>query len=307
MPTVWRRAGWSRNPVFLRRERTPPDVRPRARQIASFDRRPLPPDPRAVLPHERHDSTPNVRANLDRVTDGVNEARDDVFVMCPELGIDMPDSFPCDRLALLRQTANERFLPEKPPSWVECVRASNLIGWRYRTFVESAQTVLTSPRTLEDIFQHEQTLFLAMCSAASCVEAAGYATYALASDSTVLDVPFGGKEQRYCSPKMLHEMLSVEQVDGLIVEPWHHLLEADEWTLVTELRNRMIHRSNVPQIVTASTAPPSPQPDTVEYAATSSTRAFRIDEIKALEPWLASTVTALIDSAIELLNRYSGQ
>lgn len=30
-------------------------------------------------------------------TDGVNGARDDVFVVCPELGIDMPDSFSYDR------------------------------------------------------------------------------------------------------------------------------------------------------------------------------------------------------------------
>ena len=53
----------------------------------------------------------------------------------------------------------------------------------------------------------------------------------------------------------------------------------------------------------------TPEPATRHraYAATSSTRAFRIDEIKALEPWLASTVTALIDSSIELLNGYSGQ
>lgn len=43
----------------------------------------------------------------------------------------------------------------------------------------------------EDVYVQEQVMFLAVCSAVSCIESTAYGTYALASDPMVLDVPFG--------------------------------------------------------------------------------------------------------------------
>jgi hypothetical protein len=131
-----------------------------------------------------------------------------VLVLCFELGIEMPESFPCDQFTRLRQMSRDRLTRGKPRSWVEAVRASNLIGWRYRTFVESVNRAISMPRqTPEDNFLQEQMLFLGVGGATSCVEAMGYATYALASDATVLAVPFDKTEQRDCSPRTVAAML----------------------------------------------------------------------------------------------------
>ena len=97
-------------------------------------------------------------------------------------------------------------------------------------------------------------------------------------------------------------MLLASKVDSVISEPWQVLNDADEWSFLTQLRNRMIHRSNVPQTVTSGAPPPDLEGE--EYAATSSTRAFNVNEVAQLETWLASTVQDLLTSAIELLRKY---
>ena len=50
-----------------------------------------------------------------------------------------------------------------------------------------------------------------------------------------------------------------------------------------------------------------PDDENVKYAATSSTPAFRIDQVVELEPWLAATLDGLLAGAFELLNRHTGE
>ena len=102
------------------------------------------------------------------------------------------------------QASGSAFASPQTPSTTEYLRSSNLIGFRYRTFVESAIQRMSIPYgTHEEIFLREQALFLSVAAATSCIEATSYATYALASESTVLGVPFDTKVQRDCNPRTL--------------------------------------------------------------------------------------------------------
>jgi hypothetical protein len=96
-------------------------------------------------------------------------------------------------------------------------------------------------------------------------------------------------------------MLAANSANPAITHPWVLLNDADEWKLLRELRIRMFYRSNLPRIVTGTVGGPPPPPSPTEFAPTSSTPALRIDEVPALEPWLADSISSLLDAAIALL------
>lgn len=224
------------------------------------------------------------------------------MVHCSEVAIEMPDSFPCDQFTRIRAAARELFTAPRPPAWAEFAGASNLIAWRFRSFVESANSALKASRdTHENAYREEQMLFLAVASAVSSIEATSYATHALASDSRVLGVPFGAKEQRQCTPTTVSKMLLTQSGDHAVVQSWQALTAAPEWKLIRDLRIRMFHRSNLPSIVTGTVGGPPPAAAPTRFAQTSSTPALRIDHVAALEPWLAATLESLLDSAIALV------
>lgn len=222
---------------------------------------------------------------------------------CDEVALEMPDSFPCNELTRLRADARDLLTPQKPPAWAEFASASNLIAWRFRSFVESANDALAmADATHEDVFRQEQMLFLAACSAASCVEATSFATHALASDTRVLGVPFGPPEQRRSNPTTVRDMLTENAASGAVTQPWVELNDASEWKLLRDLRVRMFHRSNLPRIVTGTVGGSPPPVGPTRFASTSSTPALTIDELPALEPWLAASISSLLLAAIALLS-----
>jgi hypothetical protein len=222
---------------------------------------------------------------------------------CDEVAIEMPDSFPCDELTRLRAAARDLLTPQKPPAWAEFAGASNLIAWRFRSFVESSNDALVAPgATHDEIYRQEQMLFLAACSAVSCVEAMGYATHALASDPQVLGLPFGPDEQRRSNPATVRDLLTRNVANRAVTQPWVELADACEWNLLRDLRIRMFHRSNLPRIVTGTMGGPPPPASPTQYASTSSTPALTVDEVPTLEPWLADSISSLLSAAIALLD-----
>jgi hypothetical protein len=220
---------------------------------------------------------------------------------CKSVRLSMPESFPCGQLTTLRWRVTRRFTSRKPQAWAEFAGASNLIAWRFRSYVESANTLSSMPSASpDDIYHQEQTMFLAVCSAVSCIEAIAYATWALASDPLLLDVAFGPEEQRQANPSRVRDMLVKHTTDVEVTQPWIDVNNANEWQLLRELRIRMFHRTNLPRMIRGtSSAPPVPLP--MKFAPTSTTPALGIDQVAALEPWLANIVSALLGAALAIV------
>lgn len=83
-------------------------------------------------------------------------------------------------------------------------------------------------------------------------------------------------------------LLKHPSTDVEVRQPWVDLNASAEWRMIRNLRVRMFHRSNLPRIIAGTTGPP-PMPMSTQFASTSSTSAVGVDEVVALEPWLADT------------------
>ncbi|MGQ3116013.1 MAG: hypothetical protein ACT6UH_20535 [Hydrogenophaga sp.] len=233
------------------------------------------------------------------------------MTFCAELCIELPDNFPVAEFVAFMAEARRVLLPggSKSEAWKEFAGASNLIAWRYRASFDAWREHRISiqahggGRNHEDVYQQERALFLAFAAGVSSIESAAYALAAAASHATVCGIAFTSKEQRACSPSRLLTWLSPYAKAAALVAALHALVNASEWAIWVNLRNRMTHRSNLPRRHFASVGAPAPQVNPLNYAPTSSTPEVDadLDDWDALHQWLAHQLRALLVSGTELL------
>lgn len=190
--------------------------------------------------------------------------------------------------------------------------ASNIIGWRFRACVEDKEGYMASWRqygsdvSFDAIYLRERLLFGTFVSGVSCVEAAIYACYALASDPSVFGLEFGEETRRHKSGArhLLEKIKSVNESLGL-VSVLHQLLDSDEWKLWKDFRNTMTHRSNLPCIIHAAIGGPLPPSNPLEFASTWSSKALCGDEaaFDQLLRWLSGSLEQLFQGGTQLANK----
>ena len=230
---------------------------------------------------------------------------------CEELCIKLPDDFPIAEFTTFMIEARRVLIPcgNTSPAWKEFAGASNLIGWRYRASFDAWQEyresvkVYGGGRDHEDIYQQERSLFLMFSAGVSCMESAAYALAAAASEPIVCGIAFTTKEQRACSPSRLLDWLSPHVSAAELAEALHALVTAREWGLWVDLRNRMTHRSNLPQRHFGSVGGPAPRINPLNFAPTSSTPSVDADlgDWDVLHLWLAQQLRGLLLAGTALL------
>lgn len=219
-----------------------------------------------------------------------------------ELKLNLPDSFPAQEFVDFMSAARAVLLPNKTDAWREFGGASNLIGWRFRSSYENMMSYVESWRTygadveFEELYFRERALFGMFISGVSCIESTCYAAYALASDPSLLGILFGDAEQRRCSPAQLKRAIVPHPPARALAAALTSVIDAQEWRMWVDLRNRMTHRSNLPRIIYGASGAPAPPAKALQFAATSSTPAFEADEshLKALFSWLSQSLTQLL-------------
>ncbi|WP_129587728.1 hypothetical protein [Herbaspirillum robiniae] len=225
-----------------------------------------------------------------------------------EYCIDLPDDFPEQQLVQYMAVARKTLLqPQVSQAWSEFAGASNLLAWRYRASFEDWQyyknsVVECQNPTHEDLYRRERALFGMFTAGVSCIESACYSLAALASHPSVLSLPFGEVERRQCTPPKLYKWLLPYAKAAQLTSALDKLLKSDEWDLWMDLRNRMSHRSNLPNVVTAWIGDPPPSIKPIHFAATSSTPAIEAEttDFDALHEWLVKTLGALLAGGAQL-------
>jgi hypothetical protein len=181
--------------------------------------------------------------------------------------------------------------------------ASNLIGWRFRACVEYRLSYLASWKALggsagfEDIYARERDMYGMFACGLSTLESVTYACFAVASDTSVLSLPFSEKIRRNRSgPKYLAESLAGQTCGGRLHAALQTMLASDEWELWTDYRNTMSHRSNIPRILYASAGSAPPPSKIMQFSESWSHGPLDGDEVAfdSLGAWLTSTVRELL-------------
>ena len=228
-----------------------------------------------------------------------------------ELKLNLPNSFPAREFEGFMRAARAILLPSKAEAWREFAGASNLIGWRFRSSYEDMMSYLESWRTygadvkFEELYLRQRALFGMFVSGVSCIESTCYAAYALASHPSLLGLPFGDAEQKKCSPAKLRTAILSHSAAPALAAALKSLIDAREWRLWVDLRNRMTHRSNLPRIIRGAVGALPPPAKALQFAATSSTPAFEADEgdLDALFVWLSQSLGELLDGGRLLAER----
>jgi len=221
----------------------------------------------------------------------------------------MPGEFPAIEFADFMARAKTVVLRPKGTEWRELGGASNLMGWRFRNaadgldeFAKSWAKYGDALATHEVGYKRERALFSFFCGGVSCIEATCYGIYALCSHAKILSVPFGPDEQRGASPRGLRDVLKKHPTASVLTKVLNKMLGSPEWKTWLEVRNRIAHRSNLPPIITMSTAalPYSPP---INVAHTSSTKAFgaTVEDMYRLLTWLGETQRELFLAATALV------
>jgi hypothetical protein len=157
--------------------------------------------------------------------------------------------------------------------------------------------------SFDEIYRREHHLFGVFVSGVSCIEAAVYACYALASSPDVLDLPFDEEIRRYrSSPKHLLAKMKTARPNAGLATALEALTLSQEWSLWTGFRNTMTHRSNFPRIIYAAMGSLPPPAKPLEFAETWSSKAMSGDEssCNTLIEWLAASLEGLLNGGIEL-------
>ncbi len=186
--------------------------------------------------------------------------------------------------------------------------ASNLIGWRFRACVEDKEGYMASWRlygadvSFDAIYHRERLLFGTFVSGVSCIEAAVYACYALASNSNVFDLPFDETTRKHSGPGPLLKQLKSFNQSLVLVSVLQQLIDSDKWKLWKGFRNTMTHQSNLPRIIPGAIGGPLPPTNPLEFAATWSSKAFSGDEatFDALISWLADSLEEVLKGGVKL-------
>lgn len=233
------------------------------------------------------------------------------MVFSTEHQLELPDQFPADEMVAFMAVARKvTLLPKKSLAWKELGGASNLIGWRFRACYEEMSRYIESLKrfgsnvSFEELYSREKALFGMFAAGVSCIESACYALYALASHPNVFGLPFGEKEQRNCSPEKLKKRLINYPDAEAFVASLDLLTGSPEWALWLSLRNRMTHRSNLPQIILGAVGAEPPPTKALQFVATTSTPAFEADipHLEALFAWLAQSLCRLLVEGYAFVN-----
>ena len=221
--------------------------------------------------------------------------------------MELPGDFPEAEMTQYMAFARGILLsPTKSPAWKEFAGASNLIAWRYRSSYEDwqfyRQSLALPDANHEELYRRERALFGMFSAGVSSIESTVYSLAALASDASVLAIPFGPSEQRRCNPSNLRAWVAPHTAAAKLTASLDQLLSANEWSLWVDLRNRMTHRSNLPRVIRAWVGPPPPPTKPINFAATSSTPAVEADEadFDALHYWLAKSMASLLAAGVSL-------
>ena len=223
--------------------------------------------------------------------------------------LEMPQGFPAEAMSAFMAAARRVTIgPPKSEAWKELAGASNLTGWRFRACYEDMRSYIDSWNSIgantsfEEMYLRDKALFGMFTSGVSCVESTCYAINALASHSTLLNLPFGKKEQRSCNPEHLRKSLVTFDKAKALVSTLDAIISSGEWRLWVDLRNRMTHRSTLPRVSNAAVGSEPPPAKALDFAATSSTAAFKGDtrHLEELFAWLSSSVHELLTGGLEL-------
>lgn len=229
---------------------------------------------------------------------------------CSEFCIDMPNEFPEPELVAYMAFARSVLLDnDYKDAWNEFAGASNLLVWRYRAcwedwhFYRASLEARRNAQSHEEKYQRERALFGMFTAGVSCIETAVYSVAALASHPRVLAMPFGEQRKYKCSPSRLLDWLRPFERAGQLRATLQALVDAQEWKTWVDLRNRMSHRSNLPDIIKVWIGSPEPEDvKPISFAATSSTLAIDADisEFDHLHHWLTSTLATLLAAGVTL-------
>lgn len=220
-----------------------------------------------------------------------------------EYCIEVPSSFPIREATAFREAARRLLTqPFAGEEWLEFGGASNLIAWRYRAMLEDWHWYRDSWLSIgvvashEEQFRRDRALFGMFSSGVSCVESTVYALAAASSHPAVFGLAFGAEQQRRCSPKTLLAWLKGRSGAQALTQQLARLCESAEWKQWIDLRNRMSHRSNLPQVTVGAIGCQPPPAKALHFAPTSSTPKIEggLDEFDLLCVWLSRVLSELL-------------
>lgn len=230
---------------------------------------------------------------------------------CEENAIEMPDAFPCPAFTRYREAARRVLeTPYSSDAQKEFGGASNLIAWRFRACDEDWRAyqnwfvVSETQSSYEANFRCDRALFGMVTSGVSCIEAMTYSLAALASHPKILSLPFDAQRQRACNPSRLADWLQPHAAASRLERALRDLVAAAEWSFWVEFRNRMTHRGNLPRIIRVNMVAPTPPAQSLDFAATSSTSATRMDttDVERHLGWLAERLRVLLEQGADLVD-----
>ncbi|WP_415755726.1 hypothetical protein [Pseudomonas leptonychotis] len=225
------------------------------------------------------------------------------MVFSTEHQLDLPDEFPSEQMvAFMAAARNVLLKPKMAEAWKEFGGACNLVGWRFRACHEDMQKYIGSWHehgaaiSFEEVYSRERALFGMFCSGISCLESMCYAINALASHNNMLNIPFGEKEQRNCSPARLQALLEKHSKAAILSQELKVLVESDEWKNWVDLRNRMTHRSNLPRVGHGAVGGEPPPAKALDFAATLSTPKIEegVEFLERMFSWLSQAIKSLL-------------
>lgn len=221
--------------------------------------------------------------------------------------LNLPDNFPVNEMIAFDTAAKSiltlptEFAPDTA-AWQEYVGATNLIGWRFRSCHENMTIWIESWNahnadvSAEENYLRDRALFGMFTSGLSCIESTCYALHALASHSSILSLEFDNIKQGKASPKNLWRILPSSIKAVRLKDRLKVLIDSDDFIRLSDLRNRMSHRSNLPRNQTLSMGAELPLAMKLDFGETTSTEALLLDELflENMITWLASSVCDLL-------------
>lgn len=224
------------------------------------------------------------------------------------LQLEMPQSFPLAEYEAF-VNAVRRVTNAYSDARKEFNGASNLIGWRFRACCESKYAYLDSWQKIganapfEELYSREKAFFGMFVCGVSAIESACYACYALASDFSVLNLPFGENIRRNnTSPWNLLERLRKVQPGHELTKTMESGLVSAEWEVYRSYRNTMTHRSNIPRITYGAVGSMPPPEKIMQFADTWSTKGMHAgeEEFDRLFEWLALFLKDILRGGVAL-------
>jgi hypothetical protein len=233
------------------------------------------------------------------------------MTFCDSLQLEMPDLFP---VAAFEQfmTAGRSLIPAAAPMPVELeefLRASNLIGWRFRACNEYHGLLLESWKSkgaavsLEEVYRRQHWLFGMFVCGVSAVESTCYACFAASAAHLSYRLTFNEHARRDMTPKKFAKQLAKYQQANKFVNLLNMILDSEQWRLWGTYRNMMTHRSPALPIIRGALGGGLPPSRILDYPKTWSTPELNGDlaEHTGKITWLAGTLEQLLSGAVAMM------